>query len=118
MTQRGAISVRRPRREVSLRRAWSLPTDSRFMRSTLRANGWPTYFSTRYPITPIRLQATLFGRGWVITCLGEAFPGRVAASLLRAVGLPELVTQTPREYEALARRLAQTPLELRSIRSK
>ncbi len=54
----------------------------------------------------------------VITCLGEAFPGRVAASLLRAVGLPELVTQTPREYEALARRLAQTPLELLSIRSK
>jgi protein O-GlcNAc transferase len=30
----------------------------------------------------------------VLTCIGESFGGRVAASLLRAVGLPELVTRT------------------------
>ncbi len=42
----------------------------------------------------------------VVTVLGDAFPGRVAASLLRAVGLPELVANSLPEYEALARRLA------------
>jgi predicted O-linked N-acetylglucosamine transferase (SPINDLY family) len=42
----------------------------------------------------------------VVTCLGTTFAGRVAASLLHAVGLPELVTRSPKEYEALAMRLA------------
>jgi protein O-GlcNAc transferase len=42
----------------------------------------------------------------VVTCLGTTFAGRVAASLLHAVGLPELVTRSPEEYEALAMRLA------------
>ena len=32
--------------------------------------------------------------------------GDVAASLLRAVGLPELVTESPRDYEALALQIA------------
>ncbi|QJR10781.1 Beta-barrel assembly-enhancing protease [Usitatibacter rugosus] len=53
-----------------------------------------------------------------ITCLGDAFPGRVAASLLRAVGLPELVTETLPEYEALAVRLAQDAGALRQLREK
>ncbi|MBH5371652.1 O-linked N-acetylglucosamine transferase, SPINDLY family protein [Bradyrhizobium glycinis] len=42
----------------------------------------------------------------VLTCLGTAFPGRVAASLLNAVGLPELVTRSLDEYEGLALRIA------------
>src|SRR5207248_4801718 len=42
----------------------------------------------------------------VLTCRGESFAGRVAASLLTAIGLPELVTDSPAEYEALALRLA------------
>ena len=42
----------------------------------------------------------------VVTCAGEAFASRVAASLLESVGLPELVTQTLDEYEALALQLA------------
>ncbi|TPQ26578.1 hypothetical protein C2U70_31515 [Bradyrhizobium guangdongense] len=42
----------------------------------------------------------------VVTCLGTAFAGRVAASLLNAVGLPELVTRSLDEYESLALRLA------------
>src|SRR6476620_7078860 len=108
MTQQGAISVRRPRREVSPRRDWSLPTGSRFMRITLRAIGWPTYFLDTLPYNAHTTASDALWVGLpVITCLGEAFPGRIAASLLRAVGLPQLVTQTPREYEALARRLAQ-----------
>jgi protein O-GlcNAc transferase len=42
----------------------------------------------------------------LLTCRGSAFPGRVAASLLGAVGMPELITQSQDAYEALAIRLA------------
>jgi len=42
----------------------------------------------------------------VVTCRGTAFAARVASSLLRAVGLPELVTDNAADYEALALRLA------------
>jgi predicted O-linked N-acetylglucosamine transferase (SPINDLY family) len=60
----------------------------------------------------------LWGGCPVITCLGRAFPGRVAGSLLRAVGLPELVTQSLADYEALALQLALDPDRLRAIRGK
>lgn len=43
----------------------------------------------------------------LLTCRGSAFPGRVAASLLTAAGLPELVTENPNDYEKLAIRLAR-----------
>jgi protein O-GlcNAc transferase len=52
----------------------------------------------------------------VLTCLGEAFPGRVAASLLQAVGLPELIAATLQDYETLALRLASEPELLRALR--
>lgn len=42
----------------------------------------------------------------VLTVLGPSFAGRVAASLLRAAGLPELVMGSLADYEAAARRLA------------
>ena len=54
----------------------------------------------------------------VLTCLGGAFPGRVAASLVNAAGLPELVTRSLEEYEALAAALVREPDRLRSIRDK
>ena len=44
--------------------------------------------------------------------------GRVAASLLQAVGLPELITHSLEEYQAQAIHLATTPAELRSLRTK
>jgi protein O-GlcNAc transferase len=53
----------------------------------------------------------------VLTCIGEAFAGRVAASLLNAVGLPELVTATAGDYEALALTLATEPSRLADIRT-
>lgn len=52
----------------------------------------------------------------VLTCSGRAFAGRVAASLLHAVGLPELVTTTQADYEAEALSLAGSPLRLQSLR--
>ena len=54
----------------------------------------------------------------VLTCIGEAFAGRVAASLLNAIGLPELITTTPQEYEALAIELASHPAKLADIKRK
>jgi len=54
----------------------------------------------------------------VVTILGEAFAGRVAASLLHAVGLAELVTHSLAEYEALALRLAIEPMLLAGVRRK
>jgi protein O-GlcNAc transferase len=54
----------------------------------------------------------------VLTCQGNAFAARVAASLLHAVGLPELVTHSLEEYEALARRLASDAALLRLLRDR
>ena len=52
----------------------------------------------------------------VLTCMGRAFPGRVAASILTAVGLPELVTNSPQAYAAKAFELATHPDLLRDLR--
>jgi predicted O-linked N-acetylglucosamine transferase (SPINDLY family) len=54
----------------------------------------------------------------VLTCLGSTFAGRVGASLLAAVGLPELITRSLPEYEALALKLARDPLLLRTLRTR
>jgi predicted O-linked N-acetylglucosamine transferase (SPINDLY family) len=54
----------------------------------------------------------------IVTCAGDTFAGRVAASLLTAAGLPELVTTSLDEYEALAFRLATEPARLSPIRQK
>jgi protein O-GlcNAc transferase len=45
----------------------------------------------------------------VLTCLGTTFVGRVAASLLKSIGLPELITTSLEDYEALALRIASEP---------
>jgi predicted O-linked N-acetylglucosamine transferase (SPINDLY family) len=54
----------------------------------------------------------------VLTCLGETFAGRVAASLLKAVGLPELITTSLEDYEALALKLARDLVLLDTIKEK
>ena len=54
----------------------------------------------------------------LITCRGGSFAGRVAASLLSALDMPELVTENPADFEALALRLAREPLLLKGFREK
>lgn len=54
----------------------------------------------------------------VLTCAGTTFAGRVAGSLLTALALPELVTHTVDEYEAMALKLARDPALLVSIRDR
>ena len=54
----------------------------------------------------------------MLTCSGRTFPSRVGASLLHAVGLPELVTDSLAQYEALALRLATEPALLAGLRQR
>ena len=54
----------------------------------------------------------------VLTCYGTSFQGRVAASLLNAIGLPELVTADLEEYKSLALRLATQPLLLTDFKAR
>jgi predicted O-linked N-acetylglucosamine transferase (SPINDLY family) len=54
----------------------------------------------------------------LITCRGKTFAGRVAASLLRAVGLSELITDSLEEYESLALSLAKDRMRLQSCRER
>jgi predicted O-linked N-acetylglucosamine transferase (SPINDLY family) len=54
----------------------------------------------------------------VLTRTGEAFAGRVAASLLTAIGLPELITRSKAEYEAMAVELATNSDKLAATRAK
>jgi predicted O-linked N-acetylglucosamine transferase (SPINDLY family) len=71
---------------------------------------------------PVNAHTTASDALWsglpVVTCAGRTFAGRVAGSLLRAVGLAELVTSSLGEYEELARSLARDPSRLRAMRNR
>lgn len=71
---------------------------------------------------PYNAHATTCDALWaglpVLTCRGESFASRVAASLLHAVGLPELITDNLKDYETLALKLATTPEFLAQIQVK
>ncbi len=54
----------------------------------------------------------------VISCKGNSFPGRVASSLLNALGMPELVTGSLEQYAQLALALAQDPERLAALKVK
>ena len=72
--------------------------------------------------TPCNAHTTASDALWagvpIVTQIGETFAGRVAASLLMAIGLPELITETRRAYEALAIDLATRPDKLAAIKAK
>ncbi len=71
---------------------------------------------------PYNAHTTASDALWVgvpmLTCPGEGFPSRVAASLLTAAGMPELITQDLDDYERRALHLATHPDELAAIRRK
>ena len=54
----------------------------------------------------------------VLTRLGDTFAGRIGASLLHAIGLPELVAETAEAYEAMAVALARDPARLAALRDR
>ena len=59
---------------------------------------------------PVNAHTTASDALWaglpVLTLAGETFVSRVAGSLLRTIGLPELIATSLEDYEATARRLA------------
>ena len=54
----------------------------------------------------------------VITLVWQSFASRVAASLLNAINVPELITNTEEEYESLAIDLAMNPQKLAGIKQR
>jgi protein O-GlcNAc transferase len=60
----------------------------------------------------------LWGGCPLVTCLGTTLAGRVAASLLRAVGLPELVTESLADYEQVALKIAKDPALCAALKDK
>ncbi|MCW0234402.1 MAG: tetratricopeptide repeat protein [Ferrovibrio sp.] len=71
---------------------------------------------------PVNAHTTASDALWaglpVLTCAGSTFIGRVAGSLLTAVGLPELITDNLEDYEALALALARDPARLAALRQR
>jgi predicted O-linked N-acetylglucosamine transferase (SPINDLY family) len=72
--------------------------------------------------TPCNAHTTASDALWaglpLITCMGESFASRVAASLLNAIGLSELVTDSQAEYDKLAIELATTPAKLKTLKER
>jgi protein O-GlcNAc transferase len=54
----------------------------------------------------------------VLTCTGSTFVGRVCASLLNAIAMPEMITGSVDAYEALALKLATDAQALAAVREK
>jgi protein O-GlcNAc transferase len=71
---------------------------------------------------PINAHTTASDALWaglpLVTCLGSSFAGRVAGSLLNALDLAELITESRADYEALAVNLATNANRLATIRAK
>ena len=69
---------------------------------------------------PYNAHATASDALWaglpLLTCSGNTFAGRVAGSLLMAMGMPELVTESLEEYERAALALARDPRRLVALR--
>lgn len=71
---------------------------------------------------PVNAHTTASDALWaglpVLTCLGNSFASRVAASLLSAVGLPDLIKENESDYVSHAIYLAQNPESLKNIRNQ
>jgi predicted O-linked N-acetylglucosamine transferase (SPINDLY family) len=71
---------------------------------------------------PYNAHATASDALWaglpVVTCAGRSLAGRVAASLVEAVGLADLVTHDLWQYEALALRLAHDHTALAGVKAR
>lgn len=71
---------------------------------------------------PYNAHATALDALWaglpVLTCVGEGFASRVAASLLNAIEMPELIANTRTQYENLAVDLAIDPQHMDGIKRK
>lgn len=86
-------------------------------------------YLARYRLADLFLDTVPFNAGatasdalWaglpLVTCSGQAFASRMAGSLLRTIGLPELITDSLADYEALASNLARNPDQITSVKTR
>jgi predicted O-linked N-acetylglucosamine transferase (SPINDLY family) len=84
---------------------------------------------SRYQVVDLFLDTFIYSAGMtasdalrmgcpMITKMGNSYASRLGASILSAVGLPELITITEAEYESLAIQLATHPEELKALKDK
>ena len=89
----------------------------------------PAHYRARFALAdlfldtlPYNARTTASDALWaglpVLTQMGQAFAGRVAASLLNAVGLPEMITRDAAAYEALAIALGRDPARAAALKAK
>ena len=71
---------------------------------------------------PFNAHATASDTLWagvpLVTCPGRSLQARTAGSLLRAIGLPELIAESLADYEAMALRLATDREAYAAVRAK
>jgi len=94
--------------------AGKLPKPAHLARHRLADLFLDTYYVNAHTTASDALWAGLP----VLTCPGPTFAGRVGASLLRAVGLPELIVDDMSAYETRALDLARHPERLAELRAK
>lgn len=86
-------------------------------------------YLARYKVADLFLDTSPYNAGatasdalWaglpVLTFLGNTFSARMGGSILKAIGLPELIASSQHEYEQLAIRLGQNPKELNALKKK
>jgi protein O-GlcNAc transferase len=116
-------SVRNLRREAAARgvsadRLLFAPTPRPHAEHLARQRAGDLFLDT----APCNAHTTASDALWVglpvLTLAGESFAARVAASLLCAIGMPDLIAETQEEYEALAVDIATNPVLLRQLRDK
>jgi predicted O-linked N-acetylglucosamine transferase (SPINDLY family) len=89
----------------------------------------PDEYLARYKLCDLFLDTYPYNAGttasdalWaglpVLTMMGESFASRMAASLLTAIDLPELITNSQEQYEAQAIELATNPAKLKALKVK
>jgi predicted O-linked N-acetylglucosamine transferase (SPINDLY family) len=89
----------------------------------------PELYLARYRVVDLFLDTFPYNAGttasdalWcgipVVTLTGEAFASRIAASLLNALGVPELITSTQQHYEQLAIELGSNPKRYAQIKAR
>ena len=112
-----AICAWKPKGAASIPIGWCL------LRSRRRPNIWRGIKNADLFLDtlPCNAHTTASDALWaglpVLTCDGNTFAGRVAGSLLAAVGLPELVAASPEDYERKALALAGDPQRLTELRA-
>ena len=128
--QRAVAAGRQWRRRRNLRREGGgprvdadrlvfAPRIATLPKNTWRGIGWRICSSIPFPCNAHTTASDALWAGLpVLTCMGTTFAGRVAASLLQAIGPLELITHSLDEYESLALQLAKEPDALEDIRQE